>query len=271
MPEIWHRRWSLYPICSMRRTINIVHSLPDTIVGFFSSEAASALANLIEILGFSKSAGLYIAGAAGSGGYGLWRLLGWLRGRKIQRVESVDRDSVRIIVEGDELVVRKSLVTVLDNPGVRRAVFRVLDPLRSSGVDTFEIHDAAGDEINRIVSEELSFYDVHTVLDTLEFATEIEYQKTFTLVSIAFEEGRKWRVTDGQSAISVTVDDAGFLERIDNHDVLFAKDDILVCRVRETQTHGIGGLKTASRIVKVIDHRRAPSQTELNFRPKSSG
>ena len=85
------------------------------------------------------------------------------------------------------------------------------------------------------------------------------------IVSLAFKEGNKWRLSDGQSDISAIIEDRGFLARIDSNEERFAKGDTLVCRVRMEQSRALGKLKTLYYVEKVIDHKPGSRQTVLDF------
>jgi hypothetical protein len=82
---------------------------------------------------------------------------------------------------------------------------------------------------------------------------------------LAFQEGNKWRLFDGQNTITATIADAEFIGRVDRNLVRFAKGDILLCEVRTVQTQGVDGLKTDHTVLRVLEHRQAPDQIPLPF------
>jgi hypothetical protein len=47
--------------------------------------------------------------------------------------------------------------------------------------------------------------------------------------------------------------------------VRFAKGDILVCEVKTVQMQSMDGLKTEHTVLRVIEHRQAPTQITLPF------
>jgi hypothetical protein len=83
--------------------------------------------------------------------------------------------------------------------------------------------------------------------------------------SLAFQEGNKWRLFDGQNTITATIEDRDFIDRVDANLIRFAKGDILICEVRTIQTQGTEGLKTEHTVLKVIEHKPAPTQVQLPF------
>ncbi|MEI8396509.1 MAG: site-specific integrase [Rhodospirillaceae bacterium] len=50
-----------------------------------------------------------------------------------------------------------------------------------------------------------------------------ERRIAFRIISLAFKEDNKWRLSDGQNQINATIADHGFLERINNNDIAFTK------------------------------------------------
>lgn len=79
----------------------------------------------------------------------------------------------------------------------------------------------------------------------------------------AFKEDNKWRLHDGNSQISATIEDKDFLYKVDHQQISFTKGDVLVCQVRVTQTQTGGGLKTEYAVIKVEEHIRSPQQMDL--------
>jgi hypothetical protein len=83
--------------------------------------------------------------------------------------------------------------------------------------------------------------------------------------SLAFQEGNKWRLYDGQNTITAAIDDRDFVEKVDSNLVRFAKGDILVCDVKTVQEQTSEGLKTEHTVIRVLEHRQAPTQISLPF------
>jgi hypothetical protein len=81
------------------------------------------------------------------------------------------------------------------------------------------------------------------------------------LESVAFKDGNKWRVHDGQYPFFAALDDEAFLAEVDAGE-RFGKGDVLTVDLRQVQTVADGTLKTEYRITKVHEHR-APLQQSL--------
>ena len=83
--------------------------------------------------------------------------------------------------------------------------------------------------------------------------------------SLAFQEGNKWRLFDGQNVITATITDSDFIDRVDRNMIRFAKGDLLLCEVRTVQTQGVDGLRTEHTVLRVVEHKPAPDQIPLPF------
>jgi hypothetical protein len=76
---------------------------------------------------------------------------------------------------------------------------------------------------------------------------------TLQIISLSFKEDNKWKVSDGMEPFSVTIEDAGFLNRIAKGEETFSKNDYLVCVVRERQFQTNKGLRKERAIIAVKD------------------
>lgn len=84
------------------------------------------------------------------------------------------------------------------------------------------------------------------------------------LVSLAFKEGNKWRISDGTSIFWASVHDLDFLQRVTSNEEVFARDDILRVRLRDQQFRmATGGFRMEHTIEKVLEHRQGTPQEQL--------
>jgi hypothetical protein len=228
-------------------TIQVVQTWASKILSLFSGDSPSGAANLIEILGFSVT-------SASAVGLGLFKLIKWLRGRQVKRIEYSD-DGVRLIVEGDQIIISRPLASLLNDIGVRRALAAVLAPLRRDGIESLQVKTPEGTIVESVSKMELpSFEPPVPSAEAERPLTKNEFEQVYTIVSLTFKEGNKWRVHDGQNTISATIEDAAFLARVSKHEVSFVKDDMIRCAVRQEQSMTADGLKTETVITRVIDH-----------------
>lgn len=225
--------------------LQVLQTWASKIVEMFAGDKASSAANLIEILGFAAGASI-----------GLFKLIKWLKNRPVKRVELLDDGNVRLVVDGDELVITHSLAKVFSDLGIRRALAAFLAPLSREGIESFQAKTADGEIVDQVTSPELPAFEPPPPVETApQQITVNTFKQTYTLVSITFKDGNKWRVSDGQNTINVTIEDSEFLQKVNSHDISFAKDDILRCEVRQVQTLAADGLKTEFFIARILDHQ----------------
>lgn len=204
-----------------------------------------------------------------SGALGLIGLIKVLRGKKPDKVERIGPGMVRITIEGGTFDVPVKLLRLYQDIAVRSAVERVVErPLDVPGIDLVAFHDA-GIETSRVTKSDAIFYRSPSIEDKI--IIDDLRQSAFSIVSLAFKEDNKWRLHDGQNQINATIADEAFLAKVDRNLVSFSKGDVLVCDVRFIQRQTGKGLVTEHIVERVIDHRPAARQIEINFDPPENG
>lgn len=217
----------------------------------FAGESATASANALAILG---ALGLL----ARQGRVGLLQLLGRLRGRRIQHVDMGQR-SARLYVDKDIIEVELAVLTLLRDVQVRQALEKLLEPLGRDGIDSFASGDDAGFAVV-VAREQRGWYAVPELEDAL--LLQEERRAAFSIVSLAFREDNKWRLSDGVATHHAAIADKEFLDRVDRNIETFAKGDTLICLVRLRQWQTPTGVRTEYEIERVHEHR-APLQPRL--------
>lgn len=232
---------------------NLATSLLSRVRDIFAGDNAAAIANSLAILGALGFVSKKVAKP------GLFAVLKWIKGRKIERVETSE-DSAVIYVDGDQLTIELSVLVLLRDVSVRNATSKVLEPLSRSGIDTF----AAGTDseiVETVTADEISWFVAPVPTD--ELLLDDVRKMAFSIVSLAFKEDNKWRLYDGAATIHATITDIEFLSKVDRNQIAFAKGDVLVCDVRVLQWQTTSGAKTEYEVVRVIEHRTSARQIPL--------
>lgn len=219
----------------------------------FAGEGMAAIANATAVL---TALGL----AAKTGYTGVAQVLQWLRGRRITHVQMTEEGQVTLHSGEDAVVVEYPVLVLLRDIPVRQAFDRVLAPLDREGIDTF----AAGDDHSFVLivrEEERRYFCAPTGPD--EPLLEDTRTMAFSIVSLAFKEDNKWRLSDGNHTISARISDAAFHSAVDANEASFSKGDALICEVKVTQWHTQNGAKTDYEVIRVTEHRRAANQISL--------
>lgn len=226
-------------------TVAFVQAVRDFLVG----PDATAASNLIGILTGSSAVG---AGA-------IW-VVKKLRGRSPTRVQRKDARRVEIEIDGETIEVDEVVARVSVDVGVRAALERIVaEPLATEGIDAVSIGPT--DHLERI--EKPEGFAFRPPIDRESGAYEYRYRAPFSIVSLSFKQGNKWRLNDGRTTLNVTVVDDGFLRDIDRSAIAFSKGDILICDVRVETRERPGGLHADFFIERVIEHRKPAQQPSL--------
>ena len=217
----------------------------------FSGQDASAFANLFQILG--------IAGVAGLAG--LFQLIQKAKGRKTTSVTIERSERVKITFEGDRDAVEADARTwrLFQNLRVRKAIEQVIAPLFHKGIDSFEIKHRGRQTLK--VNEEEAKYFVAPTEHEGETVTEVDTRVSIVIAN--FQQGNKWRVSDGSRTIYVAMEDPNFVRAVQTGQEAFRKGDILNVRLQTRQWMEGNDLKAEFAIIKVHNHEPGPRNLSL--------
>ncbi|MCD9124222.1 hypothetical protein LUR55_00270 [Luteimonas sp. C4P040a] len=232
---------------------NTMVSLLKVARDMFAGDTATAVTQAAGIL--------TLLGIMGKKGYnGLAQVLKWLRGRRITSVTLLENGRAVILVDADRLEVELQVLALLRDVAVREAFHEVLAPLERPGIDSF----AAGSDVDFsvvIYDSERAYFSPPAGED--ELILEDERKMAFSIVSLAFKDDNKWRLSDGNSTISAKITDADFLAEVNTSERSFSKGDVLVCRVKVTQWQSESGAKTDYEVIEVLEHRKGARQISI--------
>lgn len=219
-------------------------------------DAVSGALNIVELVCLG-------GGAAAATGKSLLWLIKKLRGKTPDKITMVDKELVRLSVDGETFEVPLRLLRLFQNIAVRDAVEKVVDPIGKSGIDGIEFRNHRRETAIRIDEADKAVFARPEVAD--ETILNDTRRAAFSILSLAFKEDNKWRLHDGNAPISALISDKSFLERVDKNEVSFAKGDILLCDVAVIQKRTRDGLKTDYEVTRVVEHQPAARQLPLDF------
>ena len=241
---------------SFRINLNLVHSIKDQVVQILLREDIAAALTLAELLGL----------AATGGGTLIW-LIKKLKKRHPDKLEKIDDSLVKLSMDGETIIVPMKLLRLYQDLAVRTALDEVVrKPLEAEGIDEFQV-TIDGRVVETVTSEEAKYFEAPEVPE--EVLLDEHRRAVFSIISLAFKEGNKWRLHDGNNQINALITDESFLRKVDTNSISFSKGDVLVCNVHIRQMQTGSGLKAEYIVEEVIEHKPAPRQISLNIEPKN--
>lgn len=192
----------------------------------------------------------------------LLNLKKFLKGRKIDRIEANDEsETLTVYIDNTSITVNFLAVELLKKDEIKNYCDKFVSPLSKEGISAIKLSHM-GSDISKISKDEFEGFiarcEDEPIWESLRTtAVQIE--------TIAFKEGHKWKVNNGNNSIFVTIEDSDFNNRIKLRQEAFREGDIFIVELKECQYIRNGKVQTENSIVKVIEHRPAPMQTELNL------
>ncbi len=231
----------------------------DTLTALIDGSGAQHAKALLEWLGLFGVTPL----AAVGGLFGLYR---WLDGKKPTSISKASAGTFSLEVDGKTLLVSLEVMRLYQDIAVNKAVSELLTSVEADNVNRVEFRPEGVSKS----SPSLVLTKADRRPATLEepapsVVVDDTRRVALSIRSLAFQEGNKWRLFDGQNVITATIEDQDFIDRVDKNLVRFAKGDVLICEVRSVQTQARDGLRTEHSVLRVIEHRPAPTQIPLPF------
>ena len=224
--------------------------------GLLLSEDGQAATSLLQWLGFL---GIPTVGAVGIGLIQLYRRL---NGRPVVAARQEGGLVEITAADGEVLIIPLETLRLYKEVAVNHAMGQLLETLENDRIDRIEFRPAPGKRPMEVLTKadreafSLPLPEDETVVDETR-------RMALSIRSLAFQEGNKWRLFDGQNVITATIEDKDFLARVDRSEIRFAKSDVLICSVQTVQKQGVDGLKTEHIVKKVLGYRPAPMQIEM--------
>ena len=211
---------------------------------------------------------LVIKGGTAIGGtVGFFKALKWLNGRKPQNVVRNDDGTTTLTKDGTTIIVDQRTIVLLEDYPTREATEKfVKTSFKPQGIQKVILDEADGREDEPDLTLTKADIGSATVPEpTQDEVTEttVEREALLKIVSAQFEEGYLWRFTDGTNTFTASMEDAEFVKRLDNSEVVLSKNDTLRCAIVEKQQLAGSRLKTETAITVVKEHISGARQLRL--------
>ncbi len=248
-------------------SLNIQATQEGSFIVHLVLEAESAWDNIEELFTSAGAATLVNLSSLILGATGLFAVIQRVKNRKIVSHENVAPGHVRITLEGGEsFEVPAEVLGFFLNEAMRAKARKVVAPLASPGIDRIDFRSDGQPEVT-IETADVPAFDVLEIEDIP--LNEKETDTIAAIASVAFTEGNKWRLTDGEHTFYAAIEDESFLERINDGVEMFRKGDMLRCRMRIVQSERADGLHTEYHVTQVIQHLPRAVQLRLSMRDGS--
>ncbi|WP_322997467.1 hypothetical protein [Castellaniella sp.] len=253
-------------IGSFEVAIDVVLPMWESLRGLLISADVDGALKLLQIIGLTATGGVALRG-------GLIWFLRELRGRSITSASHNKDGTVTVRVPGEagdqtSIVVPVEVLRLYQEISVQRELASLLKTLEKEAVDSISFythpkgHEIVSEPVVLTKSDRAIVRPVEPISETVIDTTQ---RMALSIRSLAFQEGNKWRLFDGQNVITATIEDRDFLDKVDRSVARFAKGDVLICLVRTIQMQTAEGLKTEHTVLQVEEHRSAPTQFSISF------
>ena len=235
--------------------LDLVQSLWQRVLDLSGSQTVTTIKDLVELLGL-----------VGTSAAGVIKVVRWLRGRGVQKIDLIAGGNARLWVDNDYIDVEDRVLKLLQDYKIRKGLEKLIAvPLERDGIDTFATVDRNAKQVMvEIDRTEARYFTAPPPIE--EALEETEYEATLQVLNLAFKDDNKWRFTEGGTAFYATILDEEFLRRVALNQEQFAKDDLLRARLRRTQRlSATEGLKADYVVLEVLEHRSASPKVQLRI------
>ncbi len=214
----------------------------------------------LEICAFLGAAG----GVSQFCGITLIDAIKWIAGRHVKSAKILNNGSVRLKVDDDEKEITKEVYALLQSVKTRRSLDGVLEPLKHEGVSSFQFRS---EKITTIEKTEVKYFALpeQQVCEEEKELPATERTAVFKIIGVNFEEGLKWRLSDGEAKFYASILDKNFSDEVNSSNLSFAKGDMFEARMRTTQKISAAGLKVENEIIEVMKFHHRGEQGLLKF------
>ncbi len=228
-------------------SLDVTQRVLTDLVNVFTNDHITAAANLTSLLGVGALVG----------GYSLFKLLRRLNKRIPDDVVTLEDGNIELVVKELKVTVPPEVFNLYKDTKVREEVENVVKPLSKDGIDFIDFK--YDNEISETIKkDELSCFEISETES--EKINEDVFTATYSIQSLSFKKGSKWKLSDGTNSIFVTILDNEYLEKIEGNLVSFSKGDRLKVKLRIKNYENTKGLKTDYEVLKILDHTKPPTQ-----------
>ena len=236
-------------------SFQLVQSLFDEVKSLLGREDIKTAKDILEWLGI-------VVGTS----YGLFKLLAWIKGRKIESSELIDKDGkdvaqIKVVGDGNTVIVDKEVWDLAQDKEIVKNASKIVKPLCDADYDSIEFQDSEGQI--QIVSKDdakgISETANITFIDISEEKMASEFTARISVYAPVYDpNAKKWRFMFGDHPEYFDISETSIAQdAIDRGGALI--DDAYKVKVRLTQTTtDAGKISNHYSIVSVENFSPAP-------------
>lgn len=195
---------------------------------------------------------------------GVLQLILWVKNHSIIRVTKT-KDGNTSIIEldtGETAEVDNSVINLFRNIKIRNSFEIIVNKfLSQEGINYFAT--GYNKALTEVKKEQKDYF--RSPESGEKMVEDQIIDATLQAVTVSFEEGYKWRFTDGETQFTASVRDQNFIEQIQNYKVSFNKGDALKVKLHKKVLLTDKGLKPEYTVLEIIEHYQVGRQIELPF------
>ncbi len=198
---------------------------------------------------------------------GLIQLLLFIKNRSIKRITKSSEKGIEIIEinDGEKIAVESDILKLLSSIKIRTCLETIINKfLSKEGIEKFTV--GREETVTTVIKEEKDYFITPEAQEKIVEDQTID--TTLQAITVSFDEGYKWRFTDGQAVFMANVRDEEFVNKIKDNKVTFAKGDALKVKLHKKVSLSAYGLKPEYEIISVTEHIQVGRQIDLPFSNK---
>lgn len=226
----------------------------------------TGLSDLMEVLGWGKD-----LVEIGGGVVGIFALIKKVKGRNLSGIENKGNKVEIKLDDGEIIETTAKTLKVFLNVECRLNIEKVIQPVKTDGIDRFEIRDPEKPEekgaLETIRKCEIGYFKAPPAasIGDEQLTQPRDMELTVKITSINFKKGNKWQLTDGTNTFWASIQDEAFIKNVDEGQISFTNGDMLKIRYHIQQSMKNGSLTSEYIVTNVLEIIKTPKQIRLDF------
>jgi hypothetical protein len=197
----------------------------------------------------------------------LMSVLKWLKGEKPEKITQTGNE-VELVLLGQKKTITNTVNIFLNDPLLRDALRRTVQPLRQPGYDRIRLEPKETDipaEPTTIEKQEAPYFEPDPMqLAAAEAPNEGEHDTVLIVTKLSFAEGPRWSFIERGATVVAKIEDKEFWEDVHRRKYKFAEGDRLRVRLHWKIIEKAGKPKADNTVVKVYEVLPRPRQMRLD-------